>query len=151
MNKIVLTIIIAGLIILIPTAINQSKNRQTSNAVLSSNIFSKPEPQISHQQHSYLDYSHNSERKESTGILGNKITRYYVYVKNKDYVGGYFTVKFHFTDYYGKTSTELITKYIKPQEQEKFFYQTIKEDKYNLYKWDYEVISQTKQPIKSQS
>jgi len=96
----------------------------------------------------YLKYSDREEHKKYEGMFGNEINRYYVYVKNRDYKGGYFTVKFHFSDYYGKTKIKSIRHYIKPKEERKFFYQSIYSDEYEYYDWDYEVISETKVPNK---
>jgi hypothetical protein len=92
----------------------------------------------------YLKYSYRAEHKKYEGMFGNEIDKYIVYVKNKDYKGGYFTVKFYFTDYYGEKRTKSIRHYIKPGEERKFFYQSIYSERYEYYDWDYKVISETK-------
>ena len=92
----------------------------------------------------YLKYSERAGHKINYGAFGNEINRYYVYVKNKDYKSGYFTVKFHFYDCCGKTKTVSVRHYIKSGKEEKFFYQSIYSDKYEYHDWDYEVVSETK-------
>jgi len=104
-------------------------------------------PYIKKDYH-YLKYSDRVKHKKSDGMFGNEINRYIVYVKNRGHKGGYFTVKFYFSDYYGKTKTESIRHYIKPKEERKFFYQSIYSDEYEYYDWDYKVISETKTPYK---
>ena len=90
----------------------------------------------------YLRYSHTVKHEREEGLFGNQINRYGVYVRNRDYIGGYFTVKFYFYDYRGKKISESITHYIRPNEERVFFYQSIY-DKY-YYDWDYEVIPRTR-------
>jgi len=92
----------------------------------------------------YLKYSEKAEHKTYESVFGNEINKYYVYVKNKDYKSGYFTVKFNFYDYCGKTKTVSVRHYIKPGEEKRFFYQSIYSDKYEYHNWDYQVISETK-------
>ena len=90
----------------------------------------------------YLEYSHNSEHEEIEGIFGSEINRYTIYVKNRAYKGGYFTVEFYLYDYYGKKTTKTITHYLDSRESESFLYQTIYGD--NYYRWNYKVISKTR-------
>jgi len=92
----------------------------------------------------YLRYSDKAKHEKLSGMFGNEVNRYTIYVKNRDYKSGYFTVKFYFSDYYGETRTESIRHYIKSGEERKFFYQNIYSDKYGFYDWDYKVISETK-------
>ena len=96
----------------------------------------------------YLRYDGFGEYKRVKGVLGNPINRYNVHVRNRDYIGGYFKVKFHFTDYYGRTSTESITRYISPRKESRFVFKDISRDKYKYYDWWYEVIPQTKAPTR---
>lgn len=94
----------------------------------------------------HLVYNSRSDRTKVERLLGGYIDKYVVYVRNNDYNGGYFTVKFYLTDYYGKTFTESMTKYIKPNEEKSFFYKNIYAERYKYYDWSYEVISRTKVP-----
>ena len=73
----------------------------------------------------YLRYYEEARLKAAEGILGNDIDRYEVYVKNREYVGGYFTVIFYFEDYYGKTRSESITHYIPAKEEKLFLFKDI--------------------------
>lgn len=94
------------------------------------------------QQYSEQSRYHSyPEQRFAKGILGNPIDKYYVYVKNLDYKGNYFTVKFYFTDYHGNVKTTQITKYIRPFEERKFFYQDIYHDRYKHRFWTYKVVS----------
>ncbi|MFH1801482.1 MAG: hypothetical protein ABH804_01470 [archaeon] len=146
-NKVLIALAVVVLCVFSVLAVTQSPAYKSSGATISERFTGTTETQKAVQQEqSFLDYSHRAEKIKTTGVFGNEIARYYVHVKNKDYVGGYFTVKFYFTDKYSRISTETITKYIAPQEEESFFYQNIHEDKYKYSKWEYAVISQTKQP-----
>lgn len=96
----------------------------------------------------YLRYYELGRLKESNGILGNDIHRYEVDVKNREYVGGYFSVRFYFEDYYGRTKTESITHYIPTKEEKLFLFKDISPDKYKYRAWWYEVKSLTKAPTR---
>ena len=131
-----------------PSSTSGSYNVNSYNTYISydkypttTKYYPKPEPKKNYR---YLRYSSKAEHQTSLGIMDNEKNRYIVYVKNKDYKTGYFKVKFYFTDYYGNTRTESIRHYIKPDEEKKFFYQSIYNDKYKYYNWHYEVISETK-------
>jgi hypothetical protein len=93
----------------------------------------------------YYDWG---DYKRVDGILGNEVDKYRVYVRNDDYVGGYFKVRFHFSDYYGRTSTESMRYYIPPQQEKTFLYQDITGNRYDHYVWRYEVIPETEVPTK---
>ncbi|MFH1787701.1 MAG: hypothetical protein ABH811_02845 [archaeon] len=93
----------------------------------------------------YLDYSSSIREITSQGIFGNDIDKYIVSVKNNNPKGGYFTVKFHFKDYYNKETTESVTNYLRPYEKREFYYRDIHADRYKHYDWNYEVISHTKE------
>ena len=82
------------------------------------------------------------------GILGNDIHRYEVYVKNREYAGGYFNVKFYFEDYYGRTKSESMTYYIPAREEKLFLFKDISPDEYKYYAWWYKVESSTKVPTR---
>ncbi len=92
----------------------------------------------------YIDKSYY-EKFES--VFGTPIEKYIIHVKNREYKGGYFTVKFYFKDYYGKTESETMTKYI-PARQEKIFLLKDINSKHEYQTWYYEVISRTKTPAK---
>ena len=96
------------------------------------------------KDYDYLDYDYYAYKEKTKGIFGNNIEHYTVYVRNQNYKGGYFKVKYHFTDYYGDTKTKTMTHYIKPRESKKFIYKNIYEDKYKFYDWNYEIISRTR-------
>ena len=92
----------------------------------------------------YLQFSSRSDFIRQDRLFGNYIDKYTVYVRNKEYQGGYFTVKFYFEDYYGEKTTQSITHYIKPHEEKEFYYKNLYANKY--YKTYYEVVPRTKVP-----
>ena len=96
----------------------------------------------------YLRYYEFGRLKESNGIFGNEIHRYEVDVKNREYVGGYFTVRFYFEDYYGRTRTESITHYIPARGEKLFLFKDISPDRYKYRSWWYGVRSLTKAPTR---
>jgi hypothetical protein len=95
-----------------------------------------------------IRYYDRGEYKRVSGILGNEVDKYAVYVRNDDYVGGYFKVRFYFSDYYGRTSTESVRYYIPPQQEKTFRYHDISGDRYTHHVWRYEVIPETEVPAK---
>lgn len=146
-------ILIITLIILILSFTNvsgtNSQNNQQATPATSTNSYNTnsyntyiiyedyPTKYYQQDDKNYLDYFSRKQTKTITGILGNDINRYYVYVKNKDDEPGYFKVRFYFTDNYGKTISMSKTKYIRSGEEEQFFYQDI-QNKY--YTWQYDVV-----------
>jgi len=97
----------------------------------------------------YLRYYELGRLKESKGLIfGNDIHRYEVDVENREYVGGYFSVRFYFEDYYGRTKTESITHYIPAKEEKLFLFKDISPDEYKYRAWWYEVKSLTKAPTR---
>ena len=92
-----------------------------------------------------LPYTSRKEHQRVTAIFGDEINKYHIYVRNLGYKGGYFTVKFHFKDYYGKTKVYSVTKYIEAKEERAFIHQNIREGKYEVLNWDYNVISESKE------
>ncbi len=94
----------------------------------------------------YLRYQDFGQHRTVKGIFGNNIDKYEVYVRNRDYIGGYFTVRFNFEDYYGRTSSYSITHYIKPQEEKRFLFKDVSTYDYKYGGWRYEVIPRTKAP-----
>jgi len=96
----------------------------------------------------YLRYYEEGGLRIVNGILGNDVERYEVYVKNKEYVGGYFKVIFYFEDYYGRTRSESITHYIPAKEEKLFLLKDISPNEYKYRWWNYEVKSLTKAPTR---
>ena len=96
----------------------------------------------------YLRFSGNAYQTRTKGIFGNDINKYSVYVKNQDYKGGYFTVRYYLKDYYGNVKTERITHYISPRESKQFLLKDISPKEYGRVSWNYEIISHSKKPIK---
>ncbi len=96
----------------------------------------------------YSRYYESSRLRTSKGILGNDIHRYEVYVKNREYAGGYFGVKFYFEDYYGRMKSESISHYIPAREEKLFLFKDISPDRYKYSAWWYEVKSSTKVPTR---
>lgn len=95
-----------------------------------------------------LPFSSSKEHRVVTTVLGNNVDRYYVYVKNLGYEGGYFTVKFYFEDHYGEQDISSLTKYIEPKEQKSFIFQNVYEGKYQVTSWSYKVISESEENIR---
>ena len=96
----------------------------------------------------YLRYYEEGRLRVVDGIFGNDIHRYEVYVKNREYTGGYFTVRFYFEDYYGRTRSESITHYIPAKEEKLFLFKDISPDEYKYRRWWYEVKVRTKAPTR---
>jgi len=99
-----------------------------------------------YEKDKYLRYKSLGEKSRAQGLFGNDIDNYIIYVKNTEYKGGYFTVKFYFEDYYGKPRYESVTHYIPAHQKRAFIYKDIYADKYKYYRADYEIISHTKIP-----
>jgi hypothetical protein len=99
-------------------------------------------------RYDYLDYKSDIDVIKTDRYLGDYTYEYVVYVKNLDYTGGYFTVKFYFEDYYGRETTRSVTHYVKAREEEKFHYKDVNANQYDYYDWDYKVTSHTKIPDK---
>jgi hypothetical protein len=90
-----------------------------------------------------LKYNSRATHSNKEGTFGNTINTYKVYLKNTDKIGGYFTVRYYFKDYYGKTRTERITQYIPSGKEKSFFFQDVWDNE-RYYDWDYQVISENK-------
>ncbi len=91
----------------------------------------------------YLSYDSSSRLRVSEGLFGNDINNYEVYVRNKDYTGGYFTVNFYFEDYYGNVDFEVMKHYIDPREENRFVFKDISPNRYDYRRWWYDVESLT--------
>jgi hypothetical protein len=96
----------------------------------------------------YMRYYEEGRFRTSEGIFGNDIDRYEVYVKNREYSGGYFTVRFYFEDYYGRTRSESITHYIPAREEKLFLFKDISPGEYKYRRWWYEVTARNKAPTR---
>jgi hypothetical protein len=94
----------------------------------------------------YLRYNDWSDHRTVKSILGTDIDRYEVYVRNRDYVGGYFDVNFYLDDYYGRSDSYKVTHYIKPHEEKRFLFKDVSTYDYKYGRWRYEVVPQTKSP-----
>jgi len=111
--------------------------------------YKKPKKKYSSQKNygnknDYLRFSSKGNHRQSPGIFGNDLNEYKVNVKNKEHKGGYFTVKFQLTDHYGKTRTEVSTKYLKPYENRKFVYKNVFDDGKKYKYWTYKTVSHSK-------
>lgn len=97
-----------------------------------------------------LHFSSFSRQSTSKTIFGSYADKYEVVVRNNEYQGGYFTVKFYFEDPYGRVHTEVITKHVKARSSESFLLKDVSRDrKYDM--WEYEVISNSKVPFETRS
>jgi len=96
----------------------------------------------------YLRYYELPRLRTSKGMFGNDIYIYEVDVKNREYAGGYFSVRFYFEDYYGRIRSESITHYIPAREEKLFLFKDISPDEYKYRAWWYEVKSLTKAPTR---
>ena len=89
-----------------------------------------------------LQYRDKGKYYQVKGLFGNDINKYDVYVKNREYTGGYFTVEFYFKDKYGNAKKQKETRYIKSHENKKFSYQKVYDDE--THYWKHNVISHSK-------
>jgi len=166
-------IIFLLLIVLLVISISGGKRTTITNSFNTYNIYSTPQAQYvsakpyivdkedyariyyvpsdfryADSRDMYSRYYESSRFRKSEGIFGNDIHRYEVYVKNREYVGGYFNVKFYFEDYYGRKKSESITYYIPAREEKLFLFKDISPDEYKYRVWWYEVKSLTKAPTR---
>lgn len=132
------------------TTISNSYNTQIYNA--NSNyptpIYNQKTSQTlkkySTKDYNYLRYTSVGNHERYYGVFGNEINEYKVYVRNREHKGGYFTVKFYLTDYYGKTRTESVTHYLKPNEEKKFVYKNVYSDGKKYKYLNYKIVSHTR-------
>ena len=94
----------------------------------------------------YLGYDDFGNFRAYEGIVGNRVDSYNVYVRNREYVGGYFKAVFYFEDYYGNVDSESMTYYIPAGEEKTFVYRDVSPPKYKNMAWNYKVESLTKIP-----
>ncbi len=166
-NLLVLLLILVFVAFAVSDSKNYSPNIENSYNVNSYNthIYESPsplKPYVVHDGRIYLtdrnreriyyeyepdrfDYSSHAKRETSESVLGSELTRYKVYVENHENVGGYFTVKFYFKNYYGNVESETITHYVKARDIEMFQVRYF-EDKYSYRDWWYEVFPRSKAP-----
>ena len=97
----------------------------------------------------YLRYDDAGNFKTYKGIVGNNVNNYEVYVRNRDYVGGYFKTIFYFEDYYGNVNSKSMTHYIPAQEEKKFVLKDVSPSRYDYRRWWYDVVPPTKIPQKN--
>lgn len=88
----------------------------------------------------FLRYSSYGEHIKERGFFNDYKDEFNVYVVNKDYVGGYFRVRFYFCDYYKNCFSESIEKYIPAKKEARFNYFDVQGEKYRYYDWEYEVF-----------
>ena len=87
-------------------------------------------------------FSSRGEHKFVEGIFGQMVSKYYVYVNNKEGHGEYFTVKFYFYDEdRDLTRVTSSTGYIKAHDEKTFKHQNVNEDRYRYDSWEYKVIT----------
>ncbi len=86
------------------------------------------------------DYSSYGNHERTKDFVGSYVDDFYVYVKNNQYEGNYFTVKFYLKDSSGHEDVETVTKYISGKDQVRFLYRDIQFDRYKYSSWRYEVL-----------
>ena len=96
----------------------------------------------------YLGYDDFGNFRVYSGIVGNRVDNYEVYVRNREYVGGYFKTIFYFKDYYGNVDSESMTHYIPAKEEKSFVLKDISPPRYKYRTWWYEVEPLTKVPTR---
>jgi len=94
--------------------------------------------------YNYLKYTSTGNYERYYGVFGNEINEYNVYVRNRERKGGYFTTKFYLTDYYGKTRSESVTHYLKPNEERRFVYKNVYSDGREYKYGNYKIVSHTR-------
>ena len=94
----------------------------------------------------YLDYDSWSRLRIGTGMFGNNINNYEVYVDNLDEAGGYFKVVYYFEDPYGNVASDSMIHYISPRDENMFVYKDVSPNQYKYQRWWYTVESLTKRP-----
>ena len=92
----------------------------------------------------HLFYDADSRQEISRGLFGNDINRYEVYVRNRDYTGGYFKVVFRFEDNYGNEDSYAIMHYVPAREEKLFLLKDISPSRYEYSSGWYEVDSLSK-------
>lgn len=137
----------------INSPVNSYQTSQPSSQYYGNRIYIKKDIRYLKQSNSYsktkyLRFSDHAYQTRTKGIFGNDINKYSVYVKNQDYKGGYFTVRYYFEDYYGNVKTERITHHINPRKSKQFLLKDISPKEYGRVSWNYEILSHSKKPTK---
>jgi len=96
------------------------------------------------RSYNYLRYTSTGNYERYSGFFGNEINEYKVYVRNRERKGGYFTTRFYLTDYYGKTRSESVTHYLKPNEERRFVYKNVYSDGREYKSRNYKIVSHTR-------
>lgn len=100
----------------------------------------------SYSDDKYLTYDDSGNFRMYSGIVGNRVDNYEVYVRNREYVGGYFKTIFYFEDYYGNVDSESMTHYIPAGEENRFVLKDVSPSRYKYKTWWYDVVPLTKTP-----
>ena len=97
----------------------------------------------------YLKYDDYGNFKAYPGIIGNRVDSYEVYVRNREYAGGYFKTVFYFEDYYGNIDSKSMTNYIPARDEKRFVIKDVSPPNYKYRTWWYDVVPLTKTPKKT--
>ena len=97
----------------------------------------------------YLRYDDSENFRTYKGIVGNRVNNYEVYVRNREYTGGYFKTTFYFEDYYGNVDSESMTYYVPAREEKTFVFKDVSPSAYKYRTWRYDVAPLTKVPTKT--
>lgn len=88
----------------------------------------------------YTRYDSRASHERYEGIFENEINEYKVKVRNQEREGRYFTIKYHFTDYYGDSWTETRTLYVPAHESKNFVYKNVFDDGKEYKSVRYEIV-----------
>ena len=103
----------------------------------------------SYSDERYLRYDDFGNFRIYKGIVGNRVDNYEVYVRNREYTGGYFKTTFYFEDYYGNVDSESMTYYVPAREEKTFVFKDVSPSAYKYRTWRYDVAPITKVPTKT--
>ncbi len=97
----------------------------------------------------YLRYDDSGNFRSYAGIVGNRVDSYEIYIRNREYTGGYFKTTFYFEDYYGKVDSQSTTYYVPAREEKAFAFRDVSPPRYKYRTWWYDVSPLTKVPAKT--
>ena len=97
----------------------------------------------------YLRYDDFGNFRTYSGIVGNRVDNYEVYIRNREYTGGYFETTFYFEDYYGNIDSKSMTYYVPAREEKTFVFRDVSPPDYKYRTWRYDVVPLTKMPTKT--